>query len=480
MLSGKKIAANTSFFMTALVLQKVLSFVYFTFLARNLGTVGIGQYFFAISFASMFSVLIDLGLSPLIIREVARESEDSRKWFHQIFSLKVILACLTVLIILSLNWILFYDDAVRNLIFITTAIIVVDSFTLLFYAFIRGRQNLKWESWGTIIFQILVLVAGFSLMQFSDQVFLFLIVLLLASLFNLFYSAYILLVKYKLKLKFYFSQPLVKHILKVCLPFALAAIFAKVYAYMDTFLLKIFLGDEEVGFYSVAYKMTFALQFIPLAFVAALYPAFANYFNTSKDKLKEAFSRSFSYLAFISLPLAFGTIALAGELVEKLYTSRFVYSVLPLQILIASIPFLFINFSLSSLLNAAQKEKINTRNLGIVMSFNVLLNLIFIPWLGIWGASLASSLSTLLLFTLNLRAVVKLVMEINWPNFWPVLGSLLSAVFMFWLIIQLKEELNWIVSALLGGAAYVVLMFASRSLKWRDIVYVKNAIFKSS
>ena len=59
--------------------------------------------------------------------------------------------------------------------------------------------------------------------------------------------------------------------------FALAAIFAKIYAYMDTFLIKIFLGDEEVGFYSVAYKITFALQFIPLAFVAALYPAFSNY-----------------------------------------------------------------------------------------------------------------------------------------------------------------------------------------------------------
>ena len=95
--SGQKITANTRFFMLSLVLQKVLSFVYFTFLARTLGVSAIGQYFFAISFATMFSVLVDLGLSPLIIREVAKKTEQSKNWFYQIFSLKIIFAVLTAL-----------------------------------------------------------------------------------------------------------------------------------------------------------------------------------------------------------------------------------------------------------------------------------------------------------------------------------------------------------------------------------------------
>ena len=479
MLSGKKIAANTSFFMISLVLQKILSFVYFTFLARNLGVVGIGQYFFAISFASMFSVLIDLGLSPLLIREVARESEEANKWFHQIFSLKIVFSLITVFIILILNWLLFYDDAVRNLIYFSTAIIVVDSFTLLFYAFIRGKQSLKWESWGVIMFQILVLVLGFMLMQFSDNVALFLLVLFLASLFSLLYSSYILLLKFKIRLKFYFSRSLIKSILKICLPFALAAIFAKTYAYMDTFLLKIFLGDKEVGLYSVAYKMTFALQFIPLAFVAALYPAFSNYFKTDYQKLKKVFAKAFNYLAFISLPLAFGTIALADEIIAKLYKAQFSYSVLPLQVLIASIPFLFINFALSSLLNATGREKINTRNLGVVMLCNILLNLIFIPLLGIWGASLASSSSTLLLFTLNLKIALR-ALNINYRSFLPILGSLFSTLLMFFLIIYIKEQIHWIFSVFIAMVVYILLMFATGSLKWRDFIYVKNSIFKSS
>ena len=267
----------------------------------------------------------------------------------------------------------------------------------------------------------------------TDDVFLLLGVLFVASLFNMIFSGIILTRKFKIKIKFYFSKELAKKILLIALPFALAAIFAKVYAYIDTFLLKMFLGDEEVGFYSIAYKITFALQFIPLAFVASLYPAFANYFKEDYENLKRVFIKSFNYLAFIAIPVAFGVIALADIIVAKLYTSEFSFSVLPLQVLIASIPFLFVNFSLSSFLNATNRQKINTRNLGIIMVFNIVANIILIPEIGIWGAALASSLSTLFLFGLNLFAVLR-VIKVAARSFLPILGSIFSSLIMFFII----------------------------------------------
>ena len=482
MVSSQKITANTSFFMIALVSQKVLAFVYFTFLARSLGAEGIGQYFFAISFASMFSVLIDLGLAPLLIREVAKveDAEQSRskkenadKWFQQIFTLKLIFAVVTAAIVLILDLVFFYSDPVRNLIFLTTAIIVIDSFTLLFYAFIRGRQNLKFESWGTIIFQIIVMIMGLSLLRVTDNVFILLTVLFVASLFNMIYSGIILNNKFAIKLKLYFSKDLAKQIMMIALPFALAAIFAKVYAYIDTVLIKVFLGDAEVGFYSVAYKITFALQFIPLAFVAALYPAFSNYFKNDIEKLKRTFAKAFNYLAFIALPVSFGIIASANEIINKLYTDDF-DSIWPLKVLIASIPFLFINFSLSSFLNATERQKINTRNLGIVMVFNVILNLIFIPRIGVWGASLASTLSTLFLFILNLNQVMKVIhMPIRF--FRPLLGSLFSAFIMYWAVVYTKDIVGWILSIVVGAVVYLMLMFITRTIKKQDLVFIKKS-----
>lgn len=485
MVSSEKITANTSFFMIALVIQKILSFVYFTILARILGPESMGQYFFAVSFATMFSVLIDLGLSPLLIREVARvvdadssqtekEENTTERWFQQIFSLKLIFAAITALLVILLDLILFFDDAVRNLIFLTTTIIVIDSFTLFFYAFIRGKQNLKFESWGTIIFQFIIMTMGLSLLQVTDNVFLMLTVLFTASFFNMIYSGVILYHKFNLKLKWLYSKDLARGIMQIAMPFALAAIFAKIYAYIDTFLLKMFMGDEAVGFYSVAYKITFSLQFIPLAFVASLYPAFSNYFKTNKDKLTKTFAKSFNYLAFVAIPIAFGIVALAEELVHSLYTGQYFYSIWPLKVLIASIPFLFINFSLSSFLNATERQKINTKNLGIVMALNIILNTVFIPELGIWGASLASSISTVLLFALNLRQVMKVV-SMPLRFFKPLLGVLFSSIVMYFAVVYAKDYVAWPLSILVGILVYIFFSFVTKTIKKDDILFIKNS-----
>ncbi len=479
MVTAEKITANTSFFMMALILQKLLSFIYFTFLARNLGVEATGQYFFAISFATMFAVLMDLGLSPLLIREVAKEREDTNNWFSQIFTLKIIFSLLTAIIVLFLNQILFANDAVQLLIYLTLTISIIDSFTIFFYAFIRGRQSLKFESRGTIIFQMIVMILGLSLMRFTHQAWVFILVLMTASLFNFFYSIIILSSKFQTKLKLYYSVDLVKKILFISLPFSLAAIFTKVYAYIDTFFLKIFLGDAAVGFYSVAYKITFALQFIPMAFVAALYPAFTNYFKNNKQALAETFARAWQYLVFISLPISIGIMALAEHIVGRLYTDQYSFSIWPLQVLIASIPFLFSNFAFSSLLNATDRAQVNTRNIGIVMVVNIIGNLILIPRLGIWGASLTSSLSTLLLFTLNLIGALRVVTlpKIFW---WPILASIFSSLVMLLVLIFLRGIINWLLVIPIGAIVYILLMFLTRALKSADWLFIKKSIFKSS
>lgn len=477
-MTSARITANTSFFMAALVFQKLLSFVYFTLVARALGPTELGQYFFAISFATMFSVLMDLGLAPVLIREVAKNPPGGERWFHQVFTLKIFFVILTALFILILDTWLFWSDIVRPLIYLTTVIVAIDSFTLLFYAYIRGRQSLKFESLGTIGFQLIVFILGLAVLQITKSVFALLLVLLTASLFNLIFSGFILKVKFGLKFRVILDKGFIRQIAAITLPFALAAIFAKVYAYIDTFLLKVFLGDSEVGFYSIAYKITFALQFIPLAFVAALYPAFAHYFKTDYHALQRTFVKAFLYLAIISLPISFGIMALAPEIVSRIYTTAFHNSIVPLQILIASIPFLFINFSLSSFLNATDQQKTNTRNLGLVMALNIIMNLIFIPIWHVSGASLASSLSTLFLFLLNLKAVLKKVPFKSLPLM-AIIKILAISLLMYLLVFWVKNYIHWIAAILVGVLFYFMALFMTKTLTKEDVLFVKNSIFKA-
>ncbi len=476
MLTTKKITANSSFFLTALVFQKILSFIYFTILARNIGAEATGQYFFAISFATMFAVLMDFGLSPVLIREVAKDEHDEKLWFQQIFTLKLLFTLLAVIFLLILNWTVFAGDAVQPLIYLTTLIVVIDSFSLLFYAFTRGQQNLKFESIGTIVFQLIVMIFGLGLLHYSHNLVLLIAVLGLASFFNLLYSGFILYYKFSVKVNLVFSSELVKRIFWITIPFALAAIFAKVYAYIDSVLLKLFLGDAEVGLYSVAYKITFAFQFIPLALVAALYPAFAHLFKHDQSELRKVFAKAFNYLGFIALPLSFGIMALAPEIIHQVYTTEFAWSVLPLQILISSLVFLFINFSLSSLLNATNRQAINTKNLGLVMVINVILNIILIQTTGIIGAALASSISTVVLFGLNL-AYAWPVAQAKLGDLQPLLFSLIFSVIMWLVVIYLKTMIWWPLTIVIGGIVYIVLMFVFRVITIKELKFLKSSMF---
>ena len=296
----------------------------------------------------------------------------------------------------------------------------------------------------------------------------------MASLFNFIFSLAILQVRFKVVFGLLWDQAFIRNIVYIVWPFALSAVFAKIYAYIDTFFLKVFLGDSQVGHYSVAYKITFALQFIPLAFVAALYPAFSHYFRQSQEELNKTFFKSFNYLVFISLPIAIGIIALAPEIISQVYTDEYRFSIWPLQVLVASIPFLFTNFCLASLLNATNRQATNTRNLGWTMLLNIILNLALIPRLGVWGASLASAVSTVFLFSLNFIGVAT-VIRFSRREFKPLLGSLLSVLLMLLGVLYFKNFWPWYGAALGGFLTYTLMMFITGTLSRRDLAFIRQA-----
>ena len=64
--TARTIASNTILYTGALTMQKVLSFIYFSYLARSLGAELTGKYFFALSLAAivMISSLSVSAISP--------------------------------------------------------------------------------------------------------------------------------------------------------------------------------------------------------------------------------------------------------------------------------------------------------------------------------------------------------------------------------------------------------------------------------
>ena len=402
------IAKNTSYLTMALVLQKVISFTYFMLLARFLGPESLGKYYLAISLTTIFAIFIDLGFANVLTREVAKNQAQASKWLGNILSLKIPLSLLAFLAISIFINVSGYESLAKNLIYISCISMVLDSYTSTFLSVARGFHNLKYESVSSIIFQLIVLIIGYSALLLGGGLIPAMATLALASLYNFIYSWIILVYRIKVKVRLFWEKEIVREIVVISWPFAVYGIFQRLYTYLDSVLLSLMAGDLAVGLYQVAFKIIFALQFLPMAFTASLYPALSFYWKNNREQLAISFERAMNYLIIISLPIIVGSIVLADKII-LLFKTGYDQAVLPLQISIISLFFIFLNFPIGSLLNACDKQRRNTYNMGIVMILSMALNLLLIPTYKVVGASITVLITNTLMFILGMQTVRKII-----------------------------------------------------------------------
>lgn len=476
-----RIAKNTTYLTAAYIIQKIFSFLYFILIARMIGVEDIGKYVFALSFTTIFSVFIDVGLAPVLIREGAKDFSKVKKYLNNIILVKVVLSTATYLAVIIIINLIGKDPLIKQLVYIAGLIMVLDSFYLSFYAVFRAKQVLKYESIGMIIGQAIIVGTGAVVLLAHLSLHWLIASILAGSVFNFFYAFILLNSKLKIKLNLRYDKDTLKILFKIAAPFAIAGIFARVYGYIDTILLSILVGDKAVGWYSAGYKITYALQFIPMAMAAAIFPAMSNYFVSSKELLAKIFEKSIYYLTLIALPITFGVLILAYEFIIAVFGVEFAPTVLALQILICSLIFNFLGFPLGSLLNACNRQITNTINMGITMVVNIILNLILIPAFGAQaylGASIAALVSQFILFGLGFYWAGKII---KYNKKFLILGFLkvlTAGALMVLVIAILKPGVNFILLIPIGGIVYFTALYVLRGISKTEVLELYRSFVK--
>lgn len=468
------IAKNTSYLTVALILQKIISFSYFALLARAFGPALLGKYYLAISLTTIFAIIVDLGFANVLTREIAKRPEDSKRLLGNVAAIKIPLSILALLAVVVTVKVLGYDSLIMKLALISSISMILDSFTYTFFSVSRGFHNLKYESISSVIFQLIVLVFGGLALYFNYGVLAAMLVLALASIFNFFFSWYIVRHKIGVRLHLAFNKQTVYEMLFISWPFAVYAIFQKLYTYLDSVLLSQLAGDVQVGLYQVAFKIIFALQFLPSAFTASLYPAMSAYWQGNRSQLAITFERALNYLIMISWPIIIGAIVLADRLV-LIFKSDYAAAALPLQISIVALFFIFINFPIGSLLNACDRQKKNTLNIGIVLLVSIVLNFILIPKFQAVGASITVLLTNMLMTILGLREAKKIIDYRGKKNL-AVLGKTIAASALMGLIVFVSDKyIPLFVSVLVGMVSYFAALYLFGGFKKEDVLSIAQS-----
>lgn len=381
------VSQNVSFLTIASVLQRAISFVYFIFIARLIGVGNTGSYFFAITFTTIFGILADFGINAVLTRESSRFPEKINDFVNTVFWTRIIMGAVVYLLAITAVNILGYSELIKHLVYLSGITMFFDNLHPIFYSIFRAKKNLVYESFGIIGSQFLTLVIGSLALWLKWPLYWLIIAYAIPSTLNTLYIGLMAWRSFSIKIKLIWKKEIFSLFLSQAWPFAIAGIVGRFYSYSDSIIMSKMLTVTEIGWWSVPYKIVFAFQFIPSALSASIYPAMSAYHINEKEKNSDLFQKSYRYLFTIVLPLAAGLIALSTPFIIKIYGSQYAPAVPVLQILSLSLVFGFFTFVNGALLNASNRQTVQTTLLTVSLLISIGLNFILIPRWGIIGAA---------------------------------------------------------------------------------------------
>lgn len=478
--SAGKIIKNTIIFTAAVVLQKMVSFAYFLYLSSRLAPELLGSYVWALSFTTLFSIGTDLGLSPIFIREAAKDDKNDEKYIRNTISIKLPLIIITLVVCYVVLFLTKADGQIRFLVLAASAVMSFDALSLNFYSFLRAKQKLNYESAGIIGFQIISLLGGVLMLEMTHNIVFVMLALAFASFANFFYSAVIIKLKFGYALRPAYDKKIIIHFLRLLPAFALSGIFIRIYNVFDCVLLGYIKDNFAVGLYSIPTKIFTALQsLIPGALAAAIYPGMSNFYSTSREKFRVLFEKSFNYLGLISIPLALGVYVSAEPIVLTIWP-KYAAAVPAFKVMSLALPFIFLAYPTGLLLRAANRQNANTLNRGIITAVSVALNLMLIPPLGVLGAGITFLVVSILLLILDLIFVGR-TEKYNFRNIvWYFTRVIAAGAGMVPVLNFILKRMPLYGAIIAGAAVFVLLAVLFRVIKKNELVFIKNILIKKN
>lgn len=470
-----KLAKNTSIFFVSQIISYILTFFYTIYIARFLGADGYGMLAFALAFSGIFSILADLGLNTLTVREVSKFKNLTRKYFSNILAIKLILAVISFgLIILSINLMGYPQNTIFVVYFIALSVIIASIFGI-FYSIFQAYEKMEYQSIGQILVNIIMFLGILIGIYYEFNVIRFSLIYLFSSFIILVYCIIIYIWKFTWP-KLDFDKKFWKSNIIEALPFGLTGISVMLYTYIDSVLLSLIQGNEVVGWYNAAYKLVLFLTFIPISINTTIFPAMSKFHISAPNKLKLMNEKYFKFMIIIAIPLGLASTLLAEKIILLIFGTDYVHSIIALQILIWTLIFTFGGASFVRLLEATNRQLILSKITGISVILNIILNLILIPRFSYIGACVATVLTEIFLVTIIFRISSKLGFGINIKRF---IGDLVKIIFSSLIMgILIYYLINWnlIIVIILSIGVYLFILFLVKGIDNDDLKIIKDLI----
>ena len=464
---GSRAVSNSVVILAARTVSRVVALVVVIILANALGADSYGRYTTLIAYSALVSVIADFGFNPLYTREAARARQELGHYLGTLLVLKVFLVGASIVVLaIALQ----VGAGLTSVILPGAALLAATSYATLlrntFYAVGRAEFD------AIAIVAEIAIQGGLIVLgaHRHSGVSFYLWAYTASYLFTVVYSLVVIRVFRFGTIRLGFDLALVRRWLPWALPFGITFFLTNLYFRADVPILQHFRSFSEVGWYTFAYKPFEALQFVPLAIQAVVYPLLGVYFVSDPQRLKLAYYRFFKVLVLLGWPLTVGTFVLVHPIIRVFDRSgSFAQSEPSLRILAFGIVFLFANSAFYAMLNATNRQHLNAWATGLASVINIGLNLIFIPLYGYLAASTTTALTEACLCVFGWWFVQRHRPELKLPVVGLSWRILLAGAVMGVVLYALRQHSIYY-TAPAGGIVYLVAIYLLRAIdpeEWR-------------
>ncbi|MBI3243380.1 MAG: flippase [Chloroflexi bacterium] len=449
---------------------KAANFLFNVYVIRRLGDHRFGQYSIVLAFVGLFQIFAELGISQYVMREIARDRSKTPVLFWNLVALRFLLAIAGVIGITLAASTRYSPELVLG-IFIYTCGFLLSAFEASLNIVIFANERLDYATIIGILGQVVSLMLG-TLFMFLGLSYIWLIVAGLISMLPQIWLGTRVIRKHNMvNLKFQVDPKVWPTLIRAGLPFGIISLALTIAFSIDTVMLSMFVRENEVGWYNVAYNLARALLFFFGGFATAIVPSLTRAYANDAAEVERWYYRSVKLIMLSSLPIAVGGMMVAFPLIRFLYTNEFLPSALGLQILIWDVPLLMFTGFCGNMTTIVGEERAAARIYTINALANIILNLYAIPRYGMVGAALVTVITDLigaLQFHFLLRR------KLHLPNMVSVGTRVVLAATMMGVAVYAMGDLNFFIIIGLGAVVYSALVLALRLLDEKEWALIKR------
>lgn len=375
------------------ILRLGVGLVVGVWVARYLGPKDFGLLNYALAFTGLFGAIATLGLQGIVIRDIVTLPSRTNSILGTAFTLRLIGGIISFLAIVFTISILQPDAILTKIIVgILGFSTIIQSGEVIKWWFESQVQSkyVVWIENGVFMF-VAALKIGMIVLHAS------LLAFVLATFFETLLGGILLFFFYwqktrKISLwKLDFS--LARRLMAESWPLILSGLAVAIYMKIDQVMLGQMLGDQAVGIYSAAVRVSEVWYFIPGVIVSSVFPAIIEAKKTSETIYYQRLQKLYDYMVLIAFTVAIPMTFISTWIIKILLGNEYIEAGPILSVHIWASLFVFLGVASSNWFIVENKQILNFQRTTLGAISNILMNLFLIPRFGGIGAAYATVIS---------------------------------------------------------------------------------------